>query len=61
MKFKVNDNCIACGLCVSMCPDVFEMADNGMAKVKHQPDNETEIALAADAKISCPVQAIEEE
>ena len=32
MKATVNENCIACGLCVSSCPDVFSMGDDGYAK-----------------------------
>ncbi len=31
MKFKVNENCIGCGLCANTCPDVFSMADEGSA------------------------------
>ena len=33
MKYKVNDTCIACGLCVNTCPEVFRMNDDtGMAE-----------------------------
>ena len=27
--------CIGCGFCVSMCPEVFEMKDDGKAHVKN--------------------------
>ena len=26
--------CVGCGLCVNVCPDVFELTDDGIAKVK---------------------------
>ena len=61
MKFKVNDSCIACGLCISMCPEVFRMSDNGIAVAYKSAEDESTIPRAVDAKISCPVQAIEEE
>lgn len=32
MKFKVNDSCISCGMCAGSCPEVFHMADSGMAE-----------------------------
>ena len=32
MKFKVNENCIGCGLCEATCPNVFELTDEGYAK-----------------------------
>lgn len=50
--------CIDCGLCVSICPEVFEMDINtGKAVVKTQEfaAYETKVKEAID---SCPVQAI---
>lgn len=61
MKFSVNDNCIGCGLCPSICPEVFEMTDGNVARAK---DIEIDIALegsAKEAQNSCPVSAIEME
>ena len=60
MKFRVNDNCIGCGLCESICPEVFNLGDSGKAEaVKEDVAPENEVA-ALDAKDSCPVEAIEE-
>lgn len=32
MNATVNSNCIGCGLCVSICPEVFEIGDDGLAQ-----------------------------
>ena len=60
MKFKVNDMCISCGMCVSICPDVFRMCeDTGMAEaVSGAVPVETE-ASAQEAMAACPAGAIE--
>ena len=51
------DNCTACELCVSSCPDVFEMqGDVAVAKVDPVPDDQAECAKAAAE--DCPVEAI---
>ncbi len=59
MKANVDkDTCIGCGLCPSICPDVFDMDDDGKAHtiVDEVPTgNEGEAQDAAD---SCPVDAI---
>ncbi|MBU5592123.1 ferredoxin [Clostridium sp. MSJ-4] len=59
MKAIVDkETCIGCGLCPSICPEVFEMDDDGKAKtiVDEVPSgNEDE---AKDAAMSCPVNAI---
>lgn len=60
MKYYVNEQCIGCGLCEGICPEVFEITNNGVAKAKDDPvANEIE-DKAAEAKESCPVGAIEE-
>jgi len=61
MKYKVNENCIACGLCVSTCPEVFSMSDEGVAKaIEGDVPKEAE-ECAHEAAMGCPVGAIEEE
>ena len=62
MKANVDkDTCIGCGMCPSICPEVFDMDDDGKATtiVDEVPaDNEDGAQEAAD---SCPVSAIEVE
>ena len=58
MKTEVNQElCIACGLCVGMCPEIFELDDTGKANVVRQPDTKEE-ELIREAATSCPVDAI---
>jgi len=59
MKAIVDaDECIGCGLCVDMCPEVFEMTDDDKAEAKAgevPPEAEDTCRDAAD---ECPVEAI---
>lgn len=59
MKAIVDrDTCIGCGVCPSVCPEVFEMDDENIAIVKMDQipaDLEDSAKEAAD---SCPVDAI---
>ena len=55
-KVSVDDTCIACGTCVEICPDVFEL-EGDVASVKNGAD------LSLDEKIieaaeACPVESI---
>ncbi len=58
MTAHVNENCIGCGLCVGICPEVFSMTDSKTAKANDTipPEQENAVHEAAD---SCPVDAIE--
>jgi ferredoxin len=48
--------CIGCGSCVALCPKVFELDNDGKAKVKNEKgDSKENIQRAIDA---CPVGAI---
>lgn len=59
MKFEVNDNaCIGCGACMAICPDVFEINDEGLAQADNTKLNETNIEDATDAMEGCPTGAI---
>jgi ferredoxin len=61
MKYKVNENCIGCGLCEGICPEVFSMTDDGVAKAIDEEVPAEALDSAAEAMDSCPVNAIEED
>lgn len=55
MSVKVDqEKCMGCGACVSICPDVFEMNEEGKAQVKSEENME----CAKQAADSCPADAI---
>lgn len=58
MNVKVNEGCIACGMCVSLCPEVFQFNDEGVAEAYADITKETAEA-AEDARSSCPVSVID--
>jgi ferredoxin len=47
--------CTGCGLCVSICPDAFEVGDDNIAKVKGASCEGQDIKEVAS---QCPVEAI---
>ncbi len=49
-----RDACIGCGLCASICDEVFEMDDDFKATVKSQKNT----PCVKEAINSCPVEAI---
>ncbi len=58
MKAIVDpDLCVACGLCVGSCPDVFEFNGEGKAEAVKDPEGDEE-ACAVEARDNCPVSAI---
>jgi ferredoxin len=62
MKAHVDkDACIGCGLCPSVCPEVFEMQDDGKAGEIKESVPESAADTAKEAEDSCPVNAIEVE
>jgi len=59
MKAKVDrDTCIGCGLCAEICPQVFEMGDDMIAKVIVDEVPSGAAEQARDAMASCPVESI---
>ena len=61
MKLKVTeDSCIGCGACASICRDVFEINDDGVAFVKVDTVEEGLVEDATDAMDCCPTSAISE-
>jgi ferredoxin len=54
----IADDCTGCGLCVETCPEVFEMNDDDIAKVKADPVPAGAEATAKEAAEDCPSEAI---
>ena len=58
MKIKVyKQNCLGCGVCISLCPEVFELKD-GKSKVKEKVDFKKHKDSIKEVIDSCPVEAI---
>lgn len=62
-----KQKCIGCGACAAICPDFWEMGDDGLAHLKGAGENpetgadELEVDSAAcnqEGADSCPVQII---
>ena len=58
-KVIIEEGCIACGLCVDTCPEVFEMED--LAVVKAGVDYSAYEEPVKEAAESCPVEVIKYE
>lgn len=58
MEAYVNEECIFCGLCADLCPDIFQLADeSAVVTVKEIP---TELQdCCREAAEECPTEAIE--
>ena len=56
MNVTINDSCIGCGACESICDAVFLFVDRATVKEAGIAGNEDCVKEAADA---CPVGAIE--
>lgn len=52
-----RDGCIACGLCIDICPEVFYMDNDGLASVKDEVSQELR-EPAIEARDACPVSVI---
>ncbi|MFA5636592.1 MAG: ferredoxin [Anaerovoracaceae bacterium] len=58
MKAVIDrDGCIGCGLCADICPEVFRMADDGLAEV-HGQVTDGNYDSAKEAEESCPTSVI---
>ena len=57
MKAQIIEGCIGCGLCVSTCPEVFRMTDEGVAEAYQSPRPEDEPCVQ-EAANGCPVSVI---
>ncbi|MCE5197440.1 MAG: ferredoxin [Armatimonadota bacterium] len=58
MKAIVTDDCISCGTCVDICPEVFDICDGEKAFTKVDKIDPHWEAEAKEACEACPVDAI---
>ncbi len=59
MKAKLDrSGCISCGLCAETCPEVFRMADDGVAEVYQEEVPKDAEDRAVEAQEGCPVSVI---
>jgi len=57
MKVKVTDECVACGKCVEICPEVFDLSDDVAEVLVEEVPAEHEDAVR-EAANECPSEAI---
>jgi ferredoxin len=58
-RFYVDDSCIDCDMCRNIAPKFFKRQDEGgYSYVYRQPQTPGEIALAEEARTSCPTETI---
>ncbi|HSA07748.1 MAG TPA: ferredoxin [Candidatus Gastranaerophilales bacterium] len=55
MKVRIEDGCIACGACESICESVFTVEDIAIVNEANIAGNEDAVKEAAEA---CPVSVI---
>lgn len=56
--FVDKDTCIACELCVSICPKVFNMYNNLAAEAIDEDLENSVVEDVKEAELQCPVNAI---
>ena len=62
MKASIErDGCISCGLCAETCPEVFRMAEDGIAEVHVSEVPKEAEDSAVECQESCPVSVIKVE
>jgi len=53
-----KDGCIACGLCPDICPEIFQMEDDGKAGASEDEIPDNLLTSAKEAEENCPVSVI---
>lgn len=62
MKVKVDpDECIECGACIDICPEIFDWDDDGKATATIEEVPSDSEADAHEAVEGCPTDAISEQ
>ena len=57
MIVRIEDTCTACGMCVDICPEVFDLEDLIAEVITNDIPPECEDAVTEAAE-ECPVEAI---
>lgn len=60
-KYKIEhdrEKCIGCGACAGVCPDNWEMKDDGKSSPKKTEISEEEFECNNNAATGCPVNII---
>ena len=58
-RYYVDNTCIDCDLCRNIAPGIFLRDETGgHSYVAKQPETELELALAEEARVSCPTETI---
>jgi ferredoxin len=59
MKASIDrSGCISCEVCVQTCPEVFRMAEDGLAEVYVDSVQDSAKETALEAQESCPASVI---
>lgn len=59
MKVTLDkDSCTNCGLCAETCPEVFEMDENDIPKIKADPVPAEAEATCKEAVENCPGESL---
>ncbi len=58
MEAFVNEECILCGLCADMCPEIFQLGEETAEVIVDEIPPEHQ-ACCREAADSCPSDAIE--
>lgn len=58
MQVKITKGCIGCGLCSEICPEVFEIGEEGVATVIGEITADS-LEFVQDAATNCPIGCIE--
>jgi ferredoxin len=60
MKITVTLDCIICGLCTEIAPEIFRINEkNAIAEIIRNPQTTEEISQTNEAVDSCPTDAIQ--
>ena len=65
MKTRIiREDCIACGNCNAICPDIYDYDEDGIAYCIIDENNMTEVvpdkyrSLVLEAQVNCPAEAV---